>query len=61
MNDKGVRVTNEDKGQATLTSFMQKHKKVTYYKCATNVARRATMQASVPMGTMMMRHQLDQV
>jgi hypothetical protein len=28
---------------------------------ATNVARRATMQTSVPMGTTMTRHQLDQV
>jgi hypothetical protein len=33
MNDKGVHVTDEDKGQATLTSFMQKHKHVTCYKC----------------------------
>jgi hypothetical protein len=34
MNDKGVHVTDEDKGQATLTSFMQKHNKnVTCYKC----------------------------
>jgi hypothetical protein len=33
MNDKGVHVTDEDKGQATLTSFMQKHKNVTCYKC----------------------------
>jgi hypothetical protein len=33
MNDKGVNVTDEDKGQATLTSFMQKHKNVTCYKC----------------------------
>jgi hypothetical protein len=29
MNDKGFHVTDEDKGQATLTSFMQKHKNVT--------------------------------
>jgi hypothetical protein len=28
--------------------------------CATTVARRVTMQTGVPMGTMMMRHQLDQ-
>jgi hypothetical protein len=35
MNDKGVHVTDEDKdkGQATLTSFMQKHKNVMCYKC----------------------------
>jgi hypothetical protein len=34
MNDKGVHVTDEDKkGQATLTSFMQKYKNVTCYKC----------------------------
>jgi hypothetical protein len=33
MNDKGVHVTDEDKGQATLTSFMQKDKNVTCYKC----------------------------
>jgi hypothetical protein len=33
MNDKGVHVTDEDKGQATLTSFIQKHKNVTFYKC----------------------------
>jgi hypothetical protein len=33
MNDKGVHVTDEDKGQTTLTSFMQKHKNVTCYKC----------------------------
>jgi hypothetical protein len=32
-NDKGVHMTDEDKGQATLTSFMQKHKNVTCYKC----------------------------
>jgi hypothetical protein len=58
MNDKGVHIIDEDKGQATLTSFMQKHKNVTR---ATNVTRRATMQTSVPMGTTMTRHQLDQV
>jgi hypothetical protein len=33
MNDKGVHMTDEDKGQATLTRFMQKHKNVTCYKC----------------------------
>jgi hypothetical protein len=33
MNDKGVHATDEDKGQATLASFMQKHKNVTCYKC----------------------------
>jgi hypothetical protein len=33
MNDKGVHVTDEAKGQVTLTSFMQKQKNVTCYKC----------------------------
>jgi hypothetical protein len=33
MNDKGVHVTDKDKGQATLTNFMQRHKNVTCYKC----------------------------
>jgi hypothetical protein len=33
MNDKGVHVTDGDKGQATLTSFMHKHKNVTCYRC----------------------------
>jgi hypothetical protein len=33
MNDKGVYMTDEDKGQATLTSFLQRHKKVTCYRC----------------------------
>jgi hypothetical protein len=33
MNDKGVHMTDKDKGQATLTSFMQKHKNVTCYRC----------------------------
>jgi hypothetical protein len=33
MKDKVVHMTDEDKGQATLTSFMQKHKNVTCYKC----------------------------
>jgi hypothetical protein len=34
MNDKGVHVTDEDKGQATTQmSFMQKHKNMTCYKC----------------------------
>jgi hypothetical protein len=33
MRDNGVHVTDEDKGQATLMSFMQKHKNVTCYKC----------------------------
>jgi hypothetical protein len=46
MNGKGVHMTDEDKGQATLTSFMQKHTNMVCYKCA----RRATMQTSVPMG-----------
>jgi hypothetical protein len=56
-HDKGVHVTDKDKGQAALTSLMQKHKN----KRATNVAKRATMQTSVPMGTTITRHQLDQV
>jgi hypothetical protein len=33
MNDKGVHMTDEDKGQATLTTFMQKPKNVTCYRC----------------------------
>jgi hypothetical protein len=33
MNDKGVQVADEDKGQPALTSFMQKHKNVTCYRC----------------------------
>jgi hypothetical protein len=33
MNDKGVHVTDEDKGQVILTSLMQKHMNVTCYKC----------------------------
>jgi hypothetical protein len=34
MIDKGVHMTDEeDKGQATLISFMQKHKNVTRYRC----------------------------
>jgi hypothetical protein len=33
MNDKVVHMTDEDKGQATLTSFMQKYKKVACYRC----------------------------
>jgi hypothetical protein len=33
MHDKGVHMTDADKGQATLTSFMQKHKNVTCYRC----------------------------
>jgi hypothetical protein len=33
MNDKGVHVTDEDKGQTDQKSYMQKHKNVTCYKC----------------------------
>jgi hypothetical protein len=33
MNNKGVHVTDEDKGQTALRSFMQKHKNVTCYRC----------------------------
>jgi hypothetical protein len=33
MNDKGVHMTDEDKGQTDQKSFMQKHKNVTCYKC----------------------------
>jgi hypothetical protein len=34
MNDKGVHMTDEDKGQTKdQKSFMQKHKNVTCYKC----------------------------
>jgi hypothetical protein len=33
MNDTGVHMTDEDKGQMDQKSFMQKHKNVTSYKC----------------------------
>jgi hypothetical protein len=33
MNIKGVHMTYEDKGQATLTSFIKKHKNMTCYRC----------------------------
>jgi hypothetical protein len=33
MNDKGVHMTDEDKGQTDQKSFMQKHKNLTCYKC----------------------------
>jgi hypothetical protein len=33
MNNKDVHVIDEYKGQAALTSFMQKHKNVACYKC----------------------------
>jgi hypothetical protein len=33
MNDKGVHMTDEDKGQTDQKSFMQKYKNVTCYKC----------------------------
>jgi hypothetical protein len=60
MNDKGVHVTDEDEGQMDQKIFMQKHKNVTR---GTNVARRATVQTSIPVGTarMTMSCQLDQV
>jgi hypothetical protein len=32
MNDKGVHITDEDKGQTDQKSFMHKHKNVTCYK-----------------------------
>ncbi len=32
MNDKGVHMTEEDKGQADQNSFMQKHENVMWYK-----------------------------
>jgi hypothetical protein len=32
-NDKGVHMTDEDKGQTDQKSFMQKHKNLTCYKC----------------------------
>jgi hypothetical protein len=52
-------MTDEDIGQTDQRSFMHKHKNLTCYKCGKN--SRATMQTSVPMGTTMTRHQLDQV
>jgi hypothetical protein len=33
MNDKGIHMTDEDKGQTDQKSFVQKHKNVTCYKC----------------------------
>jgi hypothetical protein len=33
MNDKGVHMKDEDKGQTDKKSFMHKHKNVTCYKC----------------------------
>jgi hypothetical protein len=33
MNDKGVHMTAEDKGQTDQKSFMQNHKNVRCYKC----------------------------
>jgi hypothetical protein len=36
MNDKGVHMTDEDKGQTGQKSFMQKHKNMTCYKCGKN-------------------------
>jgi hypothetical protein len=33
MNDKGVHMTDEDKGQTDKNTFMQKHKNVMFYKC----------------------------
>jgi hypothetical protein len=33
MNDKGVHMANEDKGQTALKSFVQKHKNVMCYRC----------------------------
>jgi hypothetical protein len=33
MNDKGVHMADEDKGQTALKSFMQKHKNATCYRC----------------------------
>jgi hypothetical protein len=36
MNEKGVHMTDEDKGQTDQKSFMQKHKNVMCYKCGKN-------------------------
>jgi hypothetical protein len=33
MNNKGVHMADEGKGQTALKSFMQKHKNVTCYRC----------------------------
>jgi hypothetical protein len=33
MNNKGVHMTDEDKGQTDQKSFKRKHKNVTCYKC----------------------------
>ena len=53
MNDKGVHMTDEDKGQMDQKSFMQKHKNVTCYKCG---KKGYYANKSVPMGTTMTRH-----
>jgi hypothetical protein len=59
MNNKGVHMTDEDKGQTDQKSFMHKHKKVTCYICGKK--GHYANNTSVPMGTTMTRHQLDQV
>jgi hypothetical protein len=52
-------MTDKDKGQTTRSVLCRS---IIISTCrATNVARRATMQTSVPMGTTVMRHRLDQV
>jgi hypothetical protein len=53
MNNKGVHMTEEDKGQRDQKSFIDKHKNVMCYKCG---KKATTMQTSVPMGTTMTRH-----
>jgi hypothetical protein len=53
-------VTDEDKGQATLTSFMQKHKDMTCYRCV----KKGHYANKCPDGdsnAKTMRRQLDQV
>jgi hypothetical protein len=57
INDKRVHMTDEDEGQATLTSFMQKHKNLTCYRCG----KKGNYANTSPMGTSMRSHQLDQV
>jgi hypothetical protein len=52
MNGKEVHMTDEDIRQTDQKSFMQKHKKVTYYKCG----KKGHYANKCPLGTTMTRH-----